>query len=347
MFIVIASIHLMSCSRSSNTLVVSTDTGFDKHTVYMAGYTIDTITKLHNAAYWVNGVIVPLVNNGNMNLEATGIVVDGTDVYVTGYNYLIGYRNSLSVIPVFWKNGVPYNFPENPTAQRVGLANNLFISNKDVFIAGEYKGNASIWKNGVRTTLDTSTSYSSIANAVFVQGSDIYVVGSVSKFSALLGGYGPIAILWKNSVPNQLGKGYSEAYSVFVKGNDVYVGGFDDPENNVPYLPKHYACYWKNGVYTNLDNIKRNYSRVNALCFDGKDLLAVGETMFWKNNQILSLNAENTSSYTSVVQIDGESFIGGQSFSAKSSVNSVVTLWHNEHLFQFPFYGSTNAIFVK
>lgn len=270
----------------------------------MAGYTIDTITKLHNAAYWVNGVIVPLVNRGNMNLEATGIVVDGTDVYVTGYNYLMGYRNSFTVIPVFWKNGV-------------------------------------------RTSLDSSKSYSSNANAVFVQGSDIYVAGSISKFLTLFGGDRPIAMLWKNGVPIQLGKGYSEAYSVFVKGNDVYVGGFDDPENNLPSIPSHFACYWKNGVYTNLDNIKRIYSSVNALSFYGKDLLAVGETMFWKNNQILSLSAETTSSYSSVVQIDGESFIGGQSFTARSSINSVVTLWHNEQLFQFPFYGSVNAIFVK
>ena len=96
----------LSCSKTQNpskeSLPVYTDTGFDKHTVYMAGYYLDS-NSTERAAYWVNGKMTLLDNYSSV---ATGIFVDGSDIYVSGYTYSFGLRNSRNYEAVYWKNNV-------------------------------------------------------------------------------------------------------------------------------------------------------------------------------------------------------------------------------------------------
>jgi hypothetical protein len=53
-----------------------------------------------------------------------------------------------------------------------------------VYVVGKVGSAATLWKNGVPTTL----SYNAVASSVFVSGSDVYVAGQVDNYAAL----------WKN-----------------------------------------------------------------------------------------------------------------------------------------------------
>src|SRR6185312_11603193 len=113
-----------------------------------------------------------------------------------------------------------------------------------VYVAG-YEVNSSnnevatLWKNGVATRLADGT-HGSVANAVFVKGTDIYVAGSENG----------IAKVWKNGVATNLTDGTSVPFieSVYVNGNDVYVAGSLSDKQVQGFT----AILWKNGLATNL-----------------------------------------------------------------------------------------------
>ncbi len=71
---------------------------------------------------------------------------------------------------------------------------------------------ATIWKNGVATTLTGSSVYSA-AFSVFVSGTDEYVAGFVQT------GTNEVATIWKNGVAISITDGSKEAiaYAIFVK----------------------------------------------------------------------------------------------------------------------------------
>ena len=109
-------------------------------------------------------------------------------------------------------------------------AASVFVSGSDVYVAGVVNNVATLWKNGVATSLSEGASSST---SVFVSGSDVYVAGEVDN----------VATLWKNGAPASLPAGaYAHPKSVFVSGSDVYICG-----------PNGFgAVLWKNGVATAL-----------------------------------------------------------------------------------------------
>jgi hypothetical protein len=92
---------------------------------------------------------------------------------------------------------------------------------------------ATVWKNGVATTLSTGSN-NATAYSFFAAGSDVYVAGYELNASVF------VAKLWKNGVATTLSNlgAFSDATSVFVSGNNVYVAGQE--RNN--------SILWKNGV---------------------------------------------------------------------------------------------------
>lgn len=339
---IIILLTLYSCSKSQNTTnevsPVSTDTGFDKHTVYMAGYYLDS-NKIERAAYWVNGKMTLLDKYSSV---ATGIFVDGSDVYISGYTYSFGLRNSRIYEAVYWKNGVEFSLKSNfPLANIGGMtASGIFVSNGDVYIVGNDKGCATIWKNDIPKTIEIKSSW---ANSIFVSGTDIYVTGGVWKQTSCCNIR--MATLWRNNIPVSLGLGDSEAYSVFVKDNDVFVGGYDDPNPFGVAGHIESAVYWKNSNLVKLDSL--NVSNVLAIAYDGKDLYTAGKTALWKNNVPVFLNQGGVTYCRSIFLKDGESFVAGTSVGGLNTGAASVTLWHNSNQFNLPFYGAANAIFVK
>lgn len=101
------------------------------------------------AKYWKNGIEFDL-SDGTINSGASRVVVEGEDVYVTGYEEL---RKDF-YIPVFWKNGVKQILTEemlhgyNPViAVSQGdtyIIANLFYGNEDLYL----KNNQAFYFNG-------------------------------------------------------------------------------------------------------------------------------------------------------------------------------------------------------
>ncbi len=331
-----------SCSKSRP---ANPDTGYATHEVYIAGTYQDDTTYTERAAYWKNGVMTLV---GGVNSNATGICVVGSDVYVTGDTYGYGSRMSRTYVGNVWKNGVNIPlasaYPGNNTTMPGNGSNNICGSNGDIYIAGSDNNHATVWKNGIPKTLDTSSRISS-GFSVFVSGSDVYVSGCISEYTSCC--YIYRATLWKNGVPVSLGQANSIATSVFVNGSDVYVGGYDDANPTGSSGHFNAATFWKNGTPIQLDNV--NPSQVNSIYVDGTNVYAVGGNTLWENGKAFNLNQGAGTFCMAVVAKNGEIFMAGSaplSIPYNTNYNSVA-YWHNGSVFGMPLYGYGSALFVK
>jgi|GEM_PF-5222257 len=216
------------------------------------------------AGYLKNGdqVIV-----GGPSSRATDIVVKGNDVY------LAGSSNSRATV---WKNGDIFYMDAFASTVISAIA----IKDNDVYFAGTYGDRATIWKNGSPALLRTGNS---TATAIFVQGNDLYVAGTVDLSNGRR-----VACYWKNGNEFLL---VSDSYNtvvngLFVVGNDVYVTGL-----NSGYWP----VYWKNEKIFNLqEDVPANYTReytMGGIAVSGADVYVVGSVVYkgndpWKDTYI-------------------------------------------------------------
>ena len=124
------------------------------------------------------------------------------DVYVVGYEY---NRNNDRFVAKLWKNGIIQNLTDGTNSAN---ANSVYVSNNDVYVAGENGNKAVLWKNGIAQNLTDGTNDAE-AYSVYVYNNDVYVAGTDSGK----------AVLWKNGVARNLTNGTNsgEAYCVLVK----------------------------------------------------------------------------------------------------------------------------------
>lgn len=100
--------------------------------------------------------------------------------------------------------------PTTTTLYVAGTSPNVNNSNKPI---------ATIWIEGVPTQLPTTLGYESVANSIFVDGENVYVVG-VEYFN-----FSPKAVLWKNGVKITLSQLESTAHDIYVINNTPYIVG--------------------------------------------------------------------------------------------------------------------------
>jgi hypothetical protein len=209
--------------------------------VYICGDGLNIRKNELQAAYWKNGVAVPL-DEANLRISrARGICVDGKDVYVAGS---LNFQNTTAV---YWKNGVVVTLG-NPL--NTSYANSVTVSGKDIYVAGgegvniggTASGRARYWKNGVGTFLTNGLEFDSEVVDIAVSGKDVYCVGNLQYYDNTRA-----AKLWKNGVSQNL-PGAIRVSSVFVFNKDVYVAG--EGLDNAVKSP----MYWKNGVPVPLPN---------------------------------------------------------------------------------------------
>ncbi|MBL7700709.1 MAG: hypothetical protein JNM14_00545 [Ferruginibacter sp.] len=166
--------------------------------------------------------------------------------------------------------------------------NDIIPVAKNVYIAGRLSngtiGVAAYWKNGVATQVTNGTK-ASVAYAIAVSGSDIYVGGIEIDDPS---GHATLKY-WKNGVPTTLSMSSSlaEFGSMTVVGKDVYVSG-SEMENMT-----HVAKYWKNGIETKLTD-GTNHASANAIAVSGNDVYVLGSewgsgTKLWKNGTAINL----------------------------------------------------------
>jgi hypothetical protein len=159
------------------------------------------------AYLWENGIKQTLYWGSQYSGgSAHSVFVFGGDIYVTGdivdwCDYCEGSPYAYAVV---WKNGIRQNLSNYASAQFV------YVSGNDVYVAGIINNCATLWKNDVAQQLSNKES---VANCVFVVGSDVYVVGHENYTSNR-----NRAVLWKNGVAQYLTDGAvdASAMSVFV-----------------------------------------------------------------------------------------------------------------------------------
>lgn len=199
-----------------------------------------------------------------------------------------------------------------------------------VDVGGGIPNLAKVWTNGVSRGLTTGGPPGSVATAVTVSGSDVYVAGQD----------GAAVTYWKNGVPLALTDGtqYGWVNAICVSGSDVYLGG---GEGNL-------VKYWKNGVPVALTDGKAG-GTVWGLAVSGKDVYAVGfvyghtpigpnsyiiapVATYWKNGIPVALSdGLRTAVLTAVAVSGGDVYMAG--FEAGEEVDGfapyLVKVWKN------------------
>ena len=167
--------------------------------IYVAGYIIVN-DSLNNSitigTYWKNGVATSL----GPNTVCTSIVVKGTDVYVAGYSTPPPTNNNTGFdilttnnrVGTYWKNGIATTLGSNTSCT------SITVIGSDVYITGSINNSAAFWKNGIITKL-AGGHPDSWANAIAVNGSDTYIIGTTGLNNGL-----PIAAYWRNGVITEL-----------------------------------------------------------------------------------------------------------------------------------------------
>jgi hypothetical protein len=170
--------------------------------IYVVGSEI-RYTTYCRGKYWLNGTPVYLPGDGIENAFARSIVISGNDVYIGGIIYHTDpVRHGGIPRIVYWKNGTLVYVTDGT---RADLPYSMAVSGTDVYIAGVdvqqlspnsglSKWTAMYWKNGSPVVLSTSP-YNSCANAIAVDGQDVYVAGYECE------GIRKIAKYWKNGIP--------------------------------------------------------------------------------------------------------------------------------------------------
>lgn len=206
--------------------------------VYVAGFELNS---QHKARCWKNGIPIQLDLNDALHSYAVSIFVSGDDVYVAGWVLNLNGKSSA----VYWKNGRMVLLTDGSSDS---MAESIFVTGQDVYVVGtiDYslshiapnevfaigkQGVATYWKNGNATTLSDNGR----AQSIFVNGSDVYVCGSISTNTTLsstpFGAVNVIqAVYWKNGDPVILDTDFnanSDANAISVTRNgDVYTAGW-------------------------------------------------------------------------------------------------------------------------
>jgi hypothetical protein len=179
--------------------------------VYMVGgsrqWQTGVTNSLHFTLEWRDGTPSDLVNNltgtvpdsttGALSPQATGVFGSGSDIYVSGYQYL--NKSTLQAQAVYWKNGIPTYLTDNTGNAR---AYAVTVSGSDVYVAGymvQPSGRlfATYWKNGAAVVVDSSSS--GWPKYIGVVGKDVYMAGVYNT-----GGY-YAPVYWKNGQRIALG----------------------------------------------------------------------------------------------------------------------------------------------
>jgi hypothetical protein len=282
------SISLQNSSKPQSIGAAITSQGKD---LYIAGcYT--AVNNISVAAYWKNGVINKLTDSLS-NFFTTGITVEGSDVYVSGYS-LVGLARKAK----YWKNGILFSL--NDGSKYTSIANGIAINGSDIYVIGNIGDNinnttAVYWKNNILTKLPDAGMGFSTAKAIALSGNDFYIVGEQAGKVTNSSQTSNSGIYWKNGVITPIVDNNSSCSAITLVGQDVYIAGIS---NTTPYN-KTVATYWKNGIPTQLTD-SNTPSNAYGIAINGTDVHVVGDipygkAMYWKNGTHVSLNANSNS----------------------------------------------------
>ncbi len=252
---------------------------------------------------------------------------------------------------LYWKDANTNNLSDG---SRNAFAKSIFISNNDVYVAGEEHNTNNIyvakyWKNGQTVELSNGIKHA-FTTAIAVSGNNVYVSGSQETNAQRQAKY------WVNGTENNLtdGTNHAVANAIFVSGNDVYVAGNMN-------IPMESARYWKNGVQTILSQSTSFVRSVaNSIYVDGNDVYVAGYQQFnaanggkyiatlWKNGVVTLLGNASNNSYATGVSVKNNNVY--VAFYEEENAINVAKVWKNTAVLSILSNGSvaeqTASIFV-
>ena len=260
-------------------------------------------------------------------------------------------------VAMLWKNGKMQFLTEDlskkgESAYNSASSNSVYVSGKDVYVAGSEDGAAVLWKNGVAQKLTDGKTHAE-ASSVFVSGDDVYVAGRKQNNRDK-----GDAVLWKNGVEQILDKGGMFDYtatSVFVSGNDVYVTGYEqgylsygDGDFDGSFF--YYAKLWING--NDVARISFEHAIFNSVFVSGDEIYVAGKqksnedgyfAMLWTNNGAQRLTGDN--GYANATSV----YVSGNDVYVAGSEEGVAMLWKNgagQKLTAGNEYGAATSVYV-
>ncbi len=237
---------------------------------------------------WKNGNEVPLSTVAMPFSNATDIFIDGSDIYIVGYE-----RNADGVnVAKLWINDEVTNLSDGIT-QAKALA--VFVDDGNVHVVGTQNNSefdntpvAIHWLNGVPDEL-TNAETDALAFDVAVSNGNVYICGEVVANDGT--DESSNKMLWINGVAQYtpiVGEG-SSAYGMAKVGSDVYMAGYDASTGCQ-------SGYWKNGGFTVLCpdmSFNQNEQKCWKIAVDNNDVYVTGTRghsggsslvgQYWKN----------------------------------------------------------------
>jgi len=290
--------------------------------------------------FYKNNVKTMLSVASNESAAPRAMFVDGDDVYIAGHVYVYPEGGDSYFQPCYWKNNVKVDLPFNTAIFGYADAEAITVVDGDVYVTGVLSesfggGGIVLWKNGV---LNYITGYSDTFTYrpydICVYNNDIYISGLAHNGTSIFAKY------WKNGIETSLSSNPSVSPSIVanqtgvhvlfaeysgccaitalkyskdgvvktistqqpefgkmtVKGNDVYITGSERETGSTV----NKACYWKNGVKTELpggNTLVATDVKVgaNGDVFVASRLSGGGYSVltYWKNNVPATLGSSS------------------------------------------------------
>lgn len=290
-----------------------------------------------------NGKVTAL-GAGNATITATvGSQSVNANVIITPNVYIGGYEsNGTNNVAAIWKNGTKQGLSTSSDNSQV---NSVFVVGADTYAAGFDGNTAMVWKNGEELYQLTNGANGARANGIYVEGSDVYVVGEENVDGFF------VAKVWKNgNLLKNVTNGVTNAYgkAIHVDGIDIYVAGHENNgELNV-------AKVWKNFQVLHDLSDGSNPAEAYYIFWDGTDVYSVGTEIkvgkfvaqIWKNDVLSKELTDGTNNgYAQSVFVDGDNvYVAGNDGIAPK-------VWKNgDVLYQYPDGGSyteANSIYTS
>lgn len=271
------------------------------------------------------------------NKDKTTILENESNTYIAGYEQVSTSTSTKPLLKIWSEN--------KTISYDLSIDNNAFftsikaikVHNGVTYAVGYFNFNdkediGALWIDGVLTSFGDGTKSTRI-NDIFINGSDIYMVGTerikqyIKKAKLwkngnpidltngsedasansifvkdnnvyILGSEGKKSVVWKNNEPTYLtsGNDYSSAKDIKISGKDVYVLLNERNPNTNTYVTK----IWKNGELTNITDGTYGSSG-NSLYLHNNDIYITGRIhkdnkhypVYWKNNELIELERGN------------------------------------------------------
>lgn len=270
----------------SNALIVPVRPPIDP-TLLTDVYVVGTYTansEYSSAAYWKNGTLVDLGQNGSL---AHGIVVSGNNIYVAGQAIQSGNPNAFQA--AYWLNGTEVDLSYASITHYSSRAFAIALKGTDVYVVGDVTNvdnntsYAMIWKNGVATNL-AYNSYNSGATSIAIRNDTVLVAGYSSNASIP-----SIGTYWINNTAHlvRTGAGPSSTSGViFDNSGNFYISG------NLNNSISNTGVYWYNGIYQYILSSPVSVSNTSGITFSGGSIYIagqanntahVGQASYWQN----------------------------------------------------------------